>query len=48
MNLKRREFIKKSALGAGGLLLGAQLGAAENPTPNSTIRTRRCRSAKRI
>jgi aryl-alcohol dehydrogenase-like predicted oxidoreductase len=31
MNLKRREFIKKSALGAGGVLLGAQLGAAEKP-----------------
>jgi aryl-alcohol dehydrogenase-like predicted oxidoreductase len=31
MNIKRREFIKKSAIGAGGLLLGAQLPAAENP-----------------
>ena len=31
MNIKRREFIKRSAIGAGGLLLGAQLGAAENP-----------------
>ena len=31
MNIKRREFIKQSAIGAGGLLLGAQLGAAENP-----------------
>ena len=31
MNIKRREFIKKSAIGAGGILLGAQLGAAENP-----------------
>jgi aryl-alcohol dehydrogenase-like predicted oxidoreductase len=28
MKLKRREFIKQSAIGAGGLLLGAQLGAA--------------------
>lgn len=33
MNLKRREFIKKSAIGAGGLLLGARLEAAENPNP---------------
>ena len=31
MNIKRREFLKKSALSAGGILLGAQLGAAENP-----------------
>lgn len=31
MNIKRRDFIKKSAIGAGGLLLGAQLPAAENP-----------------
>ena len=31
MNLKRREFIKKSALGAGGIVLGARLVAAENP-----------------
>lgn len=31
MKIKRREFIKKSAIGAGGILLGAQLGAAENP-----------------
>ena len=29
MKMKRREFLKKSALGAGGLLLGAQLGRAE-------------------
>ena len=28
--MKRREFLKKSAIGAGSLLLGAQLGAAEN------------------
>jgi aryl-alcohol dehydrogenase-like predicted oxidoreductase len=32
MNIKRREFIKKSAIGAGGILLGAQLGAVENPS----------------
>ena len=31
MNIKRREFLKKSAIGAGGILLGAQLRAAENP-----------------
>ena len=31
MNIKRREFLKKSAIGAGGLLLGAQLRAAKNP-----------------
>src|ERR1039458_4428754 len=31
MNIKRREFIKKSAFGAGGMLLGTRLGAAENP-----------------
>ena len=29
MKIKRREFIKKSAIGAGGLLLGARLGATE-------------------
>jgi aryl-alcohol dehydrogenase-like predicted oxidoreductase len=29
MKIKRREFIKKSAIGTGGLLLGARLGAAE-------------------
>jgi aryl-alcohol dehydrogenase-like predicted oxidoreductase len=31
MNIKRREFLKKSAIGVGGLLLGAQLRAAEDP-----------------
>ena len=29
MNIKRREFLKQSALGVGGLLVGAQLGQAE-------------------
>ena len=29
MKIKRREFLKKSAIGAGGILLGAQLRAAE-------------------
>lgn len=28
MNIKRREFIKRSAIGAGGLVLGAQLASA--------------------
>src|SRR5215469_11044712 len=31
MNIKRREFIKKSAVSAGGILLGAKLGATEKP-----------------
>ena len=31
MNIKRREFIKKSAIGAGGILLGAQLHASDKP-----------------
>jgi aryl-alcohol dehydrogenase-like predicted oxidoreductase len=30
MKIKRREFIKQSAIGAGGILVGARLGAAEN------------------
>ena len=29
MHIKRREFLKKSAIGAGGILLGAQLRAAD-------------------
>jgi aryl-alcohol dehydrogenase-like predicted oxidoreductase len=29
MKIQRREFLKKSALGVGGLLVGAQLGTAE-------------------
>jgi aryl-alcohol dehydrogenase-like predicted oxidoreductase len=33
MNLKRREFLKKSALGAGGLLFGASLRAEEKAGP---------------
>lgn len=33
MKLKRREFIKKSALSAGGLMLAAKLGAAGQPAP---------------
>ena len=32
-NLQRREFLKKSALGVGGLLVGAPLGAAEKVPP---------------
>lgn len=31
MKIQRREFLKKSALGAGGILIGAQLGQAEVP-----------------
>ncbi|HEX7570514.1 MAG TPA: aldo/keto reductase [Verrucomicrobiae bacterium] len=31
MKIPRREFLKKSALGVGGLLVGAQFGAAESP-----------------
>jgi len=30
MNIKRREFIKQSAIGAGGIVLGARLRAADN------------------
>jgi aryl-alcohol dehydrogenase-like predicted oxidoreductase len=30
MNIKRREFLKQSALGVGGILVGAHLGAAES------------------
>ena len=30
MKIKRREFIKKSAIGAGVILVGAQLHATEN------------------
>ncbi len=34
MNIKRREFLKQSALGVGGVLAGMQLGvAAEAPHP---------------
>jgi aryl-alcohol dehydrogenase-like predicted oxidoreductase len=32
MNLKRREFLKQSALGVGGVLLAARMGAAEPKT----------------
>jgi aryl-alcohol dehydrogenase-like predicted oxidoreductase len=34
MKIKRREFIKTSALGAGGIMLGAQIAAGETPAPN--------------
>ncbi|MEI6076134.1 MAG: aldo/keto reductase [Verrucomicrobiota bacterium] len=33
-NLQRREFLKKSALGVGGLLVGAPLGAADLVPPH--------------
>jgi hypothetical protein len=36
MNIPRREFLKKSALGVGGVLVGAQLGAAES-APTKTF-----------
>jgi aryl-alcohol dehydrogenase-like predicted oxidoreductase len=36
MKIKRREFIKKSALGAGAVALGAQLAAAANAVPAAT------------
>ncbi len=31
MKIKRREFIKKSAIGAGGIILGARLAMAQEP-----------------
>jgi aryl-alcohol dehydrogenase-like predicted oxidoreductase len=34
MKIKRREFLKRSALGVGGILLGARLGAEEGPPQN--------------
>src|SRR5580704_2048602 len=30
MKIKRREFIKKSAIGAGGIMLGARLASADS------------------
>jgi len=33
MQIERREFLKRSALGVGGLLAGAQLAAAETAAP---------------
>ena len=33
MKIQRRTFLKQSALGVGGLLVGAQLRAAESPAP---------------
>jgi len=33
MKIQRRTFLKQSALGVGGLLIGAQLRAAETPAP---------------
>ena len=33
MKIQRRTFLKQSALGVGGLLVGAQLRAAETPAP---------------
>ena len=31
MNIKRRDFIKKSVIGTGSILFGARLGASEAP-----------------
>ena len=36
MKIKRREFLKRSAIGAGGILLGAQLHAADNAAGATT------------
>ena len=33
IKIQRREFLKRSALGVGGILVGAQLGAAETAAP---------------
>ena len=35
MKIPRREFLKKSALAAGGVLIGAQLGATEAASPKT-------------
>jgi len=35
MNLPRRAFLKQSALAAGGVLIGAQLGATESAAPKT-------------
>ena len=35
MKIPRRAFLKQSALAAGGVLVGAQLGAAESATPKT-------------
>src|SRR3954468_2189078 len=39
MKIQRREFLKRSAIGLGGMLVGARLGAIEVPatSPASTI-----------
>ena len=36
MKIQRREFLKRSALGLGGMLVGARLGAIEATTPATT------------
>jgi aryl-alcohol dehydrogenase-like predicted oxidoreductase len=33
MRMQRREFLKRSAIGLGGVLIGSQLGAIEMPNP---------------
>ncbi len=40
MKIQRREFLKRSAIGLGGMLIGARLGALEapsTPAPASSI-----------
>ena len=41
MKIKRREFIKKSALGAGALALGGRLAAAADPANAAPAAPRR-------
>src|SRR4051794_20039426 len=36
MKIQRREFLKRSAIGLGGMLVGARLGAIEVSSPAST------------
>jgi aryl-alcohol dehydrogenase-like predicted oxidoreductase len=38
MKIKRREFIKKSAIGAGGLMLGARLAMAQEPVAKPDVK----------
>lgn len=38
MNIKRREFLKKSAIGAGAIVLGAQLAKADGATARAEVK----------
>ncbi len=38
MKIKRREFIKKSAIGAGGIMLGARLASAQEPVSKPDVK----------